>query len=73
MKMSDKTYNILKWVAQILIPAVGTFIFAISGIWGLPYAEEIVGTLMAIDTFVGALLGISTSKYNKELLDKTKK
>lgn len=66
MKMSNKIYDILKWVALIFIPALGTLYFAISAIWGLPYGEQIVGTLTAVDTFLGALLGISTYQYNKE-------
>lgn len=66
MIMSDKIYDILKWVALIFIPALGTLYFALSAIWGLPYGEQIVGTLTAVDTFLGALLGISTYQYNKE-------
>lgn len=66
MIMSDKIYGILKWVALIFIPALGTLYFALSTIWGLPYGEQIVGTLTAVDTFLGALLGISTYQYNKE-------
>lgn len=64
-KMSDKVYDILKWIALILIPAIGTLYFALAGIWGFPYAEAIVGTLTAVDTFLGAILGISTSMYKK--------
>ena len=64
-KMSDKVYDVLKWIALILIPAIGTLYFALAGIWGLPYAEAIVGTLTAVDTFLGAILGISTSMYKK--------
>ena len=63
--MSNKTYDVLKWIAQILLPALGTLYFALAGIWGLPYAEAIVGTITAIDTFIGVLLGISTINYNK--------
>lgn len=63
--MSNKTYDVLKWIAQILLPALGTLYFALAGIWGLPYAEAIVGTITAIDTFLGVLLGISTINYNK--------
>lgn len=66
MEMSDKIYDVLKWVALIFIPALGTLYFALSTIWGLPYGEQIVGTLTAVDTFLGALLGISTYQYNKE-------
>lgn len=65
MKMSDKTYNILKWVAMYLLPALGTFVFAITSIWGLPYGEQIVGTITAIDALLGGLLGISTAQYKK--------
>lgn len=64
--MSNKTYDVLKYIALIVLPALGTFYFAIAGIWGLPYAEQIVGTITAIDTLLGALLRISTAKYKKE-------
>ena len=63
--MSNKTYDILKYIAQIVIPALATLYFALSKIWGLPYGEEIVGTLSAIDIFLGTLLRISTNQYNK--------
>ena len=64
--MSNRTYDILKYIAQIVLPAIGTLYFALASIWGLPYGEQIVGTITAIDAFLGALLGISTMKYNKE-------
>lgn len=64
--MSNKTYDILKYIAQIVLPALGTLYFALSTIWGLPYGEQIVGTITAIDAFLGALLGISTAQYKKE-------
>ena len=67
MKMSNKTYDALKWVAQYLLPAAGTLYFSVSQIWGLPYAEEIVGTITALDAFLGVMLGISTSNYYKNL------
>lgn len=63
--MSNKTYDILKYIAQVVIPAVGTLYFALAGIWGFPYGEQIVGTLTAIDTFLGVLLRISTVQYEK--------
>ena len=63
--MNNKVYDILKWVALIFLPALGTLYFALSGIWGLPYGEEIVGTITAIDAFLGALLGISNINYKK--------
>ena len=65
MNMSNKTYDTLKWIAQYLLPATGTLYFALAGIWGLPFGEQIVGTITAVDTFLGVLLGISASKYNK--------
>ena len=62
--MSNKIYDVLKWIALILLPALATLYFALAQIWGLPYGEQIVGTIAAIDTFLGALLGISTRIYN---------
>lgn len=67
MKISNKAYDILKWVAMIVLPALATLIVAIFKIWNIPYGVEISGTIMAIDTFLGAILGISTYNYNKEL------
>lgn len=64
--MSNNMYNILKWIAQIVLPALGTLYFALAQIWGLPLGAEIVGTITAIDAFLGALLGISTIQYKKE-------
>ncbi len=64
--MSNRTYDVLKWVAQIALPAVGTLYFALSSIWGLPMGEEVVGTITAVDAFLGALLGISTAQYEKK-------
>jgi hypothetical protein len=66
MKLENKTYDILKYIAQIVLPAIGTLYFALAKIWGLPYGTEIVGTITAIDTFLGAILKISTDNYNKE-------
>ena len=65
LTLSDKAYSILKWIALYLLPALGTLYFALSGIWGLPYGEAIVGTITAIDTFIAAILGISSANYNK--------
>ena len=63
--MSNRVYDILKWIALIFIPAIGALYFGLAQIWGFPYGEEIVGTLTLIDTFLGTLLGISTAQYNK--------
>ena len=65
--MNDKVYDVLKWIAMYLLPALGTLYFALAGIWGLPYGEQIVGTITAIDTFLGVILGISTAQYNKRV------
>lgn len=67
--MSSKVYDVLKFVAQILLPALGTLYFALASIWGLPYAEQVVGTITAIDTFLGVILGISSNKYYKSFTD----
>ena len=66
MKFSNSMYDILKYIAQIVLPAIATLYFALSQIWGLPYGEEIVGTITAIDCFLGALLGIRTAQYKKK-------
>jgi len=65
--MSNKTYDTLKYIAQIVLPALGTLYFALAGIWGLPYGEQIVGTIAAVDTFMGVLLKISSNNYYKGL------
>lgn len=64
--MSNKVYDILKWIALIVLPAIATLYFALSGIWGLPFGEQIVGTITAFDTFLGAILGISNINYKKK-------
>ena len=65
MIFSNKDYDTLKWIAQIFLPALGTLYFALAQIWGLPYGEQIVGTISAIDTFLGVCLGISSDNYYK--------
>lgn len=66
-KMSNDTYDILKYIAQIVLPACGTLYGALAGIWGLPYGEQIVATIAAVDLFLGAVLKISTDDYNKRM------
>lgn len=63
MKLPNKLYDILKWIAQLVLPAIGTLYFALANIWGFPYGEEIVGTITAIDAFLGVILGINTAVY----------
>lgn len=61
---SNKTYDFLKWCALIFLPALGSAYFALAGIWDLPAAEQVVGTIVVVDTFLGAILGLSNKKYN---------
>lgn len=67
MILDNKLYDLLKWIALIVLPALGTLYFGLAKIWGLPFGEEIVGTITVIDTFLGALLGVSTNNYNKQM------
>jgi len=77
VKLSDKaesnwvlpnnTYEILTWIAQILLPALSAAYFGLSQIWGFPYGDQVVGTLMAIDAFLGMLLGFSTAQFHKSV------
>lgn len=62
---NDKLYDKLKFLAQILLPALGTLYFALAGIWGLPGAEKAVGTILAVDTFLGVILQLSSTAYAK--------
>lgn len=64
--MSNKVFDALKFICQIILPAMGTLYFALAGIWGFPYGEQIVGTITAVDTFLGVILGISTIDYNRK-------
>lgn len=61
--MKNKTYDILKFIAQIVLPALATFYVTIAGLWGLPFPKEISGTIMAVDTLLGAILMISSNNY----------
>ena len=65
--MKNSTYDILKYIAQIVLPAIGVLWFTIAQIWQIPYGQEILGTITAVDCFLGAILGISTAIYNKKL------
>ena len=67
--MSNKTYDILKWIASLVLPALATLVIALAGIWDLPYGEAIGATITALDAFLGTVLGISSSKYKNS--DKT--
>lgn len=65
MKLSDKVYDVLKWIALICLPALGVAYSALAGVWGWPYADEIARTVNAVVALLGALLGISTVEYHK--------
>lgn len=71
MKMSNSVYDVLKWVQRLLLPAVGTLYLSLGSIWSgivsLPYPEQVAATIMAIDTFLGVLLGLSSAKYYAEI------
>lgn len=71
MVFSNKVYDALKWIAQYVLPGLATLYFAVANLWGLPHAGEVVGTITAIDTFLGVILGISASKYNKAVDQQT--
>lgn len=63
--LSNELYNHLKFVAQIVLPALGALYFTLAEIWGLPAAEEVVGTIVVLDVFVGGILQISSHSYAK--------
>jgi hypothetical protein len=65
MVFNKKVYDLLKWLAQIGLPAAGALYFGLAQIWGLPEAEKVVGTITVVDAFLGVILGISTASYNK--------
>lgn len=65
MKFSNKTYDVLKELTTVWLPALGTLYFALSGIWGFPYGEQIVGTITAVVAFLGTCLHLSSKEYNK--------
>lgn len=69
--MSDKLYNILKWITMLVLPGIGTLYFTLASIWGLPFGEQVTGTISAIVTFLGAILGISSTKYKKKIEENT--
>lgn len=67
MKMNNRLYDVLKYIAQIVLPALGALYFGLAKIWGLPYGTEVVGTIAVLDTFLGTLLGLSSMNYNKSV------
>ena len=67
MKMTNKTYDILKRIAMYWIPGLGTLYFALASIWGLPYGEQVLGTMTSLEAFLCAILGISNANYKKSV------
>ena len=65
--MKNKTYDILKWVAMIFLPALSALWLGLANLWGFPYGDEIAGTIALVDTFLGAVLMVSTYQYNKRV------
>lgn len=71
MKLPDNVYNILKWVCLIALPAISTLYWSLSTIWAWPYAEQITGTIAAVGTFLGVIIGISTRTYYEDFPEQT--
>ena len=71
MKLSDKAYNILKWVCMVALNAVGVFYKTVATIWSLPFGNEVCATCAAAALCIGTLIGISTAEYYKDKKDET--
>lgn len=69
MKLSNKVYNVLKWIALLALPALATFWGVIGKVWDLPYTMQIVTTITALATLIGTMIGVSTISYNKDKED----
>ena len=67
MKMSNKFYDVLKWVALVALDAVGLFYSTVSSIWGLPFGNEVLATFTAMSLLLGTLIGVSSAQYNKTI------
>jgi hypothetical protein len=67
MKMSNKTYDVLKWIALVALDAIGLFYSTLSGIWGLPFGDQVLETCVALSLLLGALIGVSSNQYNKTI------
>ena len=65
--MNNKVYDVLKWIAMIVLPAFATLYLGLSNVWGLPYGEEVSTTITLVNTFLGTVLMISTNQYNKRV------
>lgn len=65
MHFTGKVYDVLKWIAQIVLPAVGTAYYGLAAIWHWPDPDQVMGSVLVIDTLLGVILGISSASYNK--------
>ena len=70
--MSNKVYDVLKWITLVALPALTALWLTLANIWGFPYAEAIGATIAAITTFLGALLGVSSVQYKRSLESENK-
>lgn len=66
--LKNRHYDLLKWASLIVLPALGALYFGLSGIWGLPYGEQVVGTIVILETFFGVVLGVSSKGYTEEMV-----
>ena len=64
---NNKTYQMIKWCVQVVLPAVATLYFALGNVWAFPNVEQVVGSITAVATFLGVSLGISTHNYHKSI------
>ncbi len=65
MKLNNKVYDVLKWIALVALDALGLFYNEMSTIWGLPYGDQVFKTCVAFSLLIGTLIGISSAQYNK--------
>lgn len=65
MKMSNKVYDVLKWVALVALDAIGYFYQELANVWSLPFGDEVLKTCVALSILLGTLIGVSSAKYNK--------
>lgn len=72
MKLPSNVYDVLKWVTMVLLPGLAAFYGALAGIWGLPYAEQVVATIAAVVAFLGVVLQISSANFRADKAEETK-
>jgi hypothetical protein len=65
MKMSNKVYDVLKWIALVALDAIGLFYSTLATIWGLPLGDQVLATCAAMSLLIGTLIGVTSAQYNK--------